>query len=97
MLKPEGARPPLRPSSRPAAASRPLLLPAAGEGTGGGHIRRVPNPGDGAPGSPRIVALGLRASGHTPQSPASWPFRGPKESRREAFPPQARSPLTPAI
>lgn len=71
-------------SRRPAAAaSGPLLLPAAGEGAGGGHIRRVPSPGDGAPGSPRIVALALRASGHTPQSPASWPSLGPQESDRK--------------
>lgn len=73
-------------SRRPAAASGPLLLPAAGEGAGGGHIRRVPSPGDGAPGRPRIVALALRASGHTPQSPASWPSSGPKESGRKSLP-----------
>lgn len=72
-------------SRRPAAASGPLLLPAVGEGAGGGHIRRVPSPGDGAPGSPRIAALALRASGHTPQSPASWPSLGPKERGREGY------------
>lgn len=67
------------------------------ERTGYGHIRRVPSPGDGAPGRPRIAALAPRASGHAPQSPASWPVRGPAESGREVFPPQARSVLTPAI
>lgn len=67
------------------------------ERTGCGHIRRVPSPGDGAPGRPRIAALAPRASGHAPQSPASWPVRGPAESGREVFPPQARSVLTPAI
>lgn len=64
-------------------AAGPLLLPAVGEGAGGGHIRRVPSPGDGTPGSPRIVAQALRASGHTPQSPASWPSLGPKKSGRK--------------
>lgn len=67
------------------------------ERRGCGHIRRVPSPGDGAPGRPRIAALAPRASGHAPQSPASWPVRGPAESGREVFPPQARSVLTPAI
>lgn len=65
--------------------------------TGCGHIRRVPSPGDGAPGRPRIAALAPRASGHAPQSSASWPVRGPGENSRGAFPPQARSALSPAI
>lgn len=94
---PEGAGPPPCPVVRPAAASGPLLLPAPGEGAGGGHIRRVPSPGDGAPGSPRIVALVLRASGHTPQSPGSRPSVGPKESGREPFSSHAPSRLTPSI
>lgn len=67
------------------------------ERVGCGHIRRVPSPGDGAPGRPRIAALAPRASGHAPQSSASWPVRGPAENNREAFPPQVRSALTPAI
>lgn len=86
VLKPEGAWPPPFPFVRQ-RRSGPLLLPAAGEGAGGGHIRRVPSPGDGAPGSPRIVALVLRASGHTPQSPASWPplERGPRRAAGNPF------------
>lgn len=67
------------------------------ERTGGGHIRRVPSPGDGAPGRPRIAALAPRASGHAPQSSASWPVRGAAENSGGTFPPQARSALTPAI
>lgn len=52
MLEPEGAELPLCPSCRLVAASGPLLLPAVSEGTAGGHIQRIPNPGGMALGNP---------------------------------------------
>lgn len=57
----------------PGSAGSRRAAAAVVERTGCGHIRRVPSPGDGAPGRSRIAALAPRASGHAPQSSASWP------------------------